>query len=163
MKRLLIIILSIFVLITVAILSSNYIENRNLETTNDFYNTAFLISTNTYVRVYSLPLKTSLDEVNSYKKDIEGFYEEYKSLKTTKETLEGEVVLDNLFRISYEIIKDCEEILSSNQYMDNNDVVNKSFEAEKYYLELEAVINKKGIKISPEVKSEATNLILKRW
>jgi hypothetical protein len=47
--------------------------------------------------------------------------------------------------------------------MDNNDVVNKSFEAEKYYLELEAVINKNGIKISRDVKAEATNLFLKRW
>lgn len=163
MKRVSIIILSIFALITITIVTSNYIEKRNLETTNDFYNTAFLISTNTYVRVYSLPLKTSLDDVNSYKNDIEGFYEKYKNLKTTKETLEGEAALDNLFKITFEIIKDCEEILSSNQYMDNNDVVNKSFEAEKYYLELEAVINKNGIKISRDVKAEAINLFLKRW
>ncbi len=163
MKRLIIIILSIFTLIIITVATSNYIEKSNVEITNKFYNDAFLISTNTYVRMYSLPLNTSIYKLNNYKSDIEGFYEKYKSLKTNKETLEGEVVLDNLFTISFEIINKCEEILTSNQHMDNNDVVNKSFEAEKYYLELEDVINKKGIKISPEVTSEATNLFLKRW
>ena len=150
-KRILIFIM-ILVLIFTGFSFNQYYKNYKQALTNDFYNRSLLISVQVFIRVNSLPVWEDLEKIMVFKGEVDQYYYEFKQLKTTKETEEGERQMEKLFDTSYEMFDLMERFHNKDPEVKSFTYLEKLKEAQDHYFLYAALLDLKKIPITKETR-----------
>ena len=151
-KKRILIMLMILVLIFTTFSFNQYYKSYNQALTNDFYNQSLLISVQVFIRVNSLPVWEDLEKIMVFKGEVDQYYYEFKQLKTTKETEEGERQMEKLFDTSYEMFDLMERFHNKDPEVKSFTYLEKLKEAQDHYFLYAALLDLKKIPITKETR-----------
>jgi len=156
-KRIAIMIL-ILLLIVAGLSFKKFYKDHNQSLTHEFYNRSLLISINVFIRVNSLPVWEDLEKVMTFKGEVDQYYYEFKQLKTTKETVEGELEMKKLFDTSYEMFDLMERFHNKDPEVKSFAYLEKLKEVQDHYFLFAALIELKKIPITNETLEQSDHI-----
>ena len=157
-KKRILIMLMILVLIFTTFSFNQYYKSYNQALTNDFYNQSLLISVQVFIRVNSLPVWEDLEKIMVFKGDVDQYYYEFKQLKTTKETVEGEQQMQKLFDTSYEMFDLMERFHNKDPEVKSFTYLEKLKGAQDHYFLYAALLDLKKIPITKETREQVQHI-----
>jgi hypothetical protein len=145
------------------VIESNLPENNeesivvNSPEVVQFYNSAFLINANIFLRTNQIPMIENLDELLVMRSEIEGFEEELNilisNISLVEDIEEGVAILRELTALSYEAIEIYEKKLNGED-IKIYAVLEKITEAQNKYLSSGKLIDSKNIEITLDTISQ---------
>lgn len=157
-KKRILIMLMILVLIFTGFSFNQYYKSYKQALTNDFYNRSLLISVQVFIRVNSLPVWEDLEKIMVFKGEVDQYYYEFKQLKTTDETVEGEQQMEKLFDTSYEMFDLMERFHNKDPEVKSFTYLEKLKEVQDHYFLYAALIDLKKIPITKETREQELNI-----
>lgn len=122
-------------------------ENQEIMTDNDFYNESLILSANVFLRVNTLPLKDTIEEVETIETKIDDFHKAYLEMKGSPETKTGANLMDQLFINSYEAIELSKQFINEENGVTHNMLWEKITEAQNTYIEFSKHLDESSIPI----------------
>lgn len=147
------IVLLVIIVVLMSVLVINIISESNQKKTESFYNEGMLISLKVFMRINALPI--SEDKLEDYRKEIDGYYDDFKALETTSNTTDGEVQLDKLFENAYTMLSLMEQVSLENPDVNAYDRFDLMDQNQGNYLEFASLLDKNNI---PVFESTVSNI-----
>ncbi len=151
MRKKYVMIILALVLVTLFAASAFYIVNQNqTKAIEAFYNEGLVISVKTFLRINGLPITVDIEDPAIARAEIDSYFAEYKNLKTTKGTEDGEKLLDTFFEESYVVLDVVEKYYNRDQNVRSFDILTKLSEVQTIYLDYSKSIDSKKIPVTVE-------------
>ena len=147
------IVLFVIIVVLMSILVIKISLESNQKKTESFYNEGMLISLKVFMRINALPMEE--DELEDYRKEIDGYYDDFKALETTSNTADGEAQLEKLFENAYEMLSLMEQVSLENPDVNSYDRFELMVQNQEIYLEYASLLDKKNI---PVFESTVSNV-----
>jgi len=142
-----IMILALLIMLFLGFITVKALTQDSSVSKNDFYNECFVLSANVFLRVNSLPVKESLEEVISIETKITEFYDSYSILKAPKDTQEATNIMQRLFESSFEVIELVKKYKNGDADVTHFMYLDKLQETQALYFEYAKYIDKMAIPI----------------
>ena len=151
MRKKYILIIVALVLITLFAASAFYIIKQNrTKAVEAFYNEGLVISVKSFLRINGLPMIADTEDPAIARTEVDGYFVEYKNLKTTKGTEDGEKLLDTFFEESYVVLDVVEKYYNRDPNVRSLDILTNLSEVQTIYLDYSKSIDSKKIPVTVE-------------
>ena len=139
------------VLITLFAASAFYIIKQNrTKAVEAFYNEGLVISVKSFLRINGLPNTADIDDPSIARAEIDSYFAEYKNLKTTKGTEDGEKLLDTFFEESYVVLDLVEKYYNRDPDVQSFHIMTELSALQTIYLDYSKSIDSKKIPVTVE-------------
>lgn len=144
-------IIVVLVLITLFAASVFYIVKQNrTKTVEAFYNEGLVISVKTFLRINGLPITVDTEDPAIARAEVDGYFAEYKNLKTIRGTEDGKKLLDAFFEKSYVVLDVVEKYYNRDPNVRSLDILTNLSELQTIYLDYSKSIDSKKIPVTVE-------------
>ncbi len=151
MKKKYILFIVALVLITLFAASAFYIIKQNrTNAVEAFYNEGLVISVKTFLRINGLPITADTEDPAIARTEVDGYFAEYKKLKTIKGTEDGKKLLGSFFEESYVVLDLVEKYYNRDPNVRSLDILTKLSEVQTLYLDYSKSIDSKKIPVTVE-------------
>lgn len=155
------IVIAIFSLFTIIITANQNIKSNEVAeilTTDEYYNKAFIISMNVYLRTNQLPLIEDTDDLVKMKKEIESYEKAFNEIDCNDDISEAKNKLENLIALSYEAIKLTENRIYEENF-DSATYFNKLKETMDIYISFSKLFDSKKIVFTQDTLKEMDEIM----
>ena len=113
----------------------------------DYYNECLLISANVFLRVNTLPVKESIDEVLFIESKLENYHKDFIALRGPKNTENAAKIMNRLFESSFEVVDLVKKFKYGEEKTTHFMYLQKLQETQEIYLEFAAHLDDMEIPI----------------